>query len=271
MRHSEFVAVSGKAGTIRGILGYPESYNCTQQYPIVIVVVGLNGNRVDLNRILIDLSRELQSSGFFCLRFDFYGMGVSDGFFSESTVTSKTNDLVQVYEYVKSSVPNTGRLYFLSLSDGMQVVLSAAAQNKGIRNSHFIFWSPVIVDIENKAASTTIRSRPHKDAFSNKLCLPFLGLWISLDYLKEKKYIDFYKCFFSVAADIQPSSIFLYADNDSKVEDTVQILMKHGFNRFRVISGGGHSFCTYESHWEVIDQTLTAIQAYETEKVGSLW
>ncbi|AWV99230.1 bifunctional alpha/beta hydrolase/OsmC family protein [Arcticibacterium luteifluviistationis] len=78
-----------------------------------------------------NISRELTKHGFGVLRFDFTGLGLSEGNFSESHFTANVNDLMDVSEFMKTNYKAPSLLVGHSL--GGAAVLVAASKLDSIK------------------------------------------------------------------------------------------------------------------------------------------
>lgn len=89
-----------KNNTLRGILTLP---NNIENPFIVLNLHGFGGNMSGYKYSHTHLSRVLESNGFGCIRFDFYGCGESDGEFEEMTFTGLIEDTIDVYNWLINS------------------------------------------------------------------------------------------------------------------------------------------------------------------------
>ena len=62
--YDKFIEFNSMLGKIRGVLHYPDYFCEFKKNPCVIINVGLNGNRCDLNRILVQFARKIQQMFF---------------------------------------------------------------------------------------------------------------------------------------------------------------------------------------------------------------
>jgi putative redox protein len=75
-----------------------------------------------------NISRELTNHGFGVLRFDFTGLGLSEGSFKESHFTANVKDLLDVHQYMKENYGTPGLLVGHSLG-GAAVLVAASMLN----------------------------------------------------------------------------------------------------------------------------------------------
>lgn len=255
----EFVNIESNKGMLRGMLHYPYNYEKGNKYGIVVVNYGINGNRSDFHSILCDLAIKLSKIGFFCLRFDYYGLGTSDGFFYECDVNTKTEDSLNVFEYVYSKEDvDKEKIYTLTYSDGIQIMLEACMRNHKYAEQKFIFWSPFIIQNDD-ANGQSILFKPQKARDGHTIVIPFGSTWISLSYLQQKrktKYDSMLKCLENSIGNIK----YYYAADDPVVLESLRVLEQFEFFEEIKIKCGGHCFCDYNGHREVIEKTIQGIE-----------
>ena len=258
MLRREFVEISRDAEMLRGVLHYPKQWRNNISYPCVIFCPGLNGNRYDLNRILLDMAVSIQEKNMYCLRFDYFGTGMSDGYFSQTTVSTKVADLKYVFEYVSINNKRFSSISILSLSDGAQVVSRAINELREMRFCHFVFWSPIIIDRKGQKLSCMKLIR---DSITKVPCISFLGLKMSLGYLKEKN-SKFEIEFCKISDSIRERAVVIYAMDDEMILESLDLFEKCKIKTIEV-DEGGHSFCSSKSHTKVIHETLRHLMGVE--------
>jgi len=95
----------------------------------VVVSHGFTGHRLGPDYLYVKIARHLQALGISTLRFDFSGMGESDGRFPDMNVSSMRSDLLCAARLVRRTHA-PGRLLFLGHSLGGAVAALAAAMAK---------------------------------------------------------------------------------------------------------------------------------------------
>ena len=82
---------------LRGVLTLPDNI----ENPLIVLNLhGFGGSMSGYKYAHTHLSRVLESNGFGCARFDFYGCGESDGEFEEMTFTGLIEDAIDMYNYI---------------------------------------------------------------------------------------------------------------------------------------------------------------------------
>ncbi len=98
-----------KNKTLRGVLTLP---NNIENPFIVLNLHGFGGSMSGYKYAHTHLSRVLDSNGFGCARFDFYGCGESDGEFEEMTFTGLIEDTIDMYNWlIDSKITTSDRSY----------------------------------------------------------------------------------------------------------------------------------------------------------------
>ncbi len=101
------------------------------KYPTVILVHGFGGNKTEYG-MFDDIAKRLASNGYQVFRFDFAGLGESEGIYSFTTLTKQTEDLESILNYVKTQpTVDNFRLGLVGMSLGTAVI--TAFQPKNVR------------------------------------------------------------------------------------------------------------------------------------------
>jgi alpha/beta superfamily hydrolase len=130
-----------KAGNklLRGTVTAPAD---NAAFPTVIFFHGFTMDRVGLRGLHEKFARECVKNSFACVRFDFYGLGQSDGDFSEMTPSSEVEQAIAIYAWVcAQEFSDTEKVFFAGHSLGGAVAAMAApvSQPKAL-----ILWAPAI-------------------------------------------------------------------------------------------------------------------------------
>ncbi|MFT4733452.1 MAG: putative OsmC-like protein/pimeloyl-ACP methyl ester carboxylesterase [Algoriphagus sp.] len=157
--------VNSKGYTLNGFLELPANQK-PEQYAIFGHCFTCSGSLSAVRNI----SRELTKHGFGVLRFDFTGLGLSEGTFTESHFTANVDDLLDVHAYLKTHYKAPSLLVGHSLGgSGVLVAASKLADIKAVATigapSHvehvkklFTYGNP---DFENKnLVEVNIGGRP---------------------------------------------------------------------------------------------------------------
>ncbi|KOP81403.1 alpha/beta fold hydrolase [Cytobacillus solani] len=228
-------------GKIAGVLHLP--YDIKQSCPLVVYCPGKNGERYEVHRLAVKFARFLASKGIAFFRFDYYGLGLSDGFFHEMTTSTKVSNVIKAVEFIKSIGYSFSEISLLGFSDGARIALMAA--NKcDIKN--LILWSPLFSEFggnfPNGKRPRFIRHTLHKDF----LVMPWAGLWVGLDFYKDLNSINIDK----ELREYNGKSLILYGDDDPLIKEEFEYLNTEKYeiysnnknNLVQEVIGAGHLF-----------------------------
>ncbi|MBK6388240.1 MAG: hydrolase 1, exosortase A system-associated, partial [Rhodoferax sp.] len=113
----EAVSFVCEGDTLWGILACPE----TPAETAIVVIVGGPQYRVGSHRQFVLLSRELASAGYAVLRFDYRGMGDSEG--AHRTFDSVSSDIGAAIGILQQRVPSVKHVALWGLCDGASAAL----------------------------------------------------------------------------------------------------------------------------------------------------
>ena len=83
---------------VLGMLHIPE--NQAPGSPMILMCYGLNGNRVDNNRISVSLGVHAEKTGVILSRFDYRGLGISGGEFQQISLDTKMQDSIEMAQFL---------------------------------------------------------------------------------------------------------------------------------------------------------------------------
>ena len=131
--NTEKVSFNSEAQRVAGILHLPEEKNP----PCVIASHGLLSSK-DSEKY-IAMGETLSQKGMALLRFDFRGIGESEGKWEDDTVSRRITDLRSAIDFVRSYAGLRNRIGLLGSSLGGYVTLIVASVDKEIRAS--VIWA----------------------------------------------------------------------------------------------------------------------------------
>lgn len=119
---------------------------------LIIACYGFNGERSECHRMTIKFAKRLQQLDVAVLRFDYLGLGISDGEFHQATLSSKVDNLIAVLHIVIEKMINVDNIALLGFSDGAVVALQALHHFKAnAKLNGLLLWSPYVLAYEPKA------------------------------------------------------------------------------------------------------------------------
>lgn len=241
---------------ILGVWDEPDNTNNLPYKKVCLVCVGLNGNRIEKNRMLIKLSRALTSNGISVVRFEYRGIGVSDGNFCDVSISTKVDDIKKVINTIYDTSSVDVELSLLSYSDGISIVLHMLEEVK-IEFNKLIAWSPILVPVQSESKEPI---RFVREPNSKQLVVPFGGLWLGKEYLKDISNYD------DLIGKLQPyanKTKCIFGMADVKVKKTIEALDKNTDIKKSFICGANHEFSANVWLEEVILQTLKWLKNQE--------
>ena len=134
---------------IYGKFYYPEGFDASQKYPVVIMSHGLGSRAEMVERA--KWPKAVTEKGFIAYAFDFCGGGMnslSDGDFMEMSVLTEASDLNAVIDFVKSQVyADPDNLFLLGQSQGGFVsAITAASRPDEIKAMVLVYPALCLVD-----------------------------------------------------------------------------------------------------------------------------
>ncbi len=137
MNFTEETALFECAGnTLLGILAKPENPSDTG----VVVIVGGPQYRAGSHRQFVLLSRSLASAGFAVLRFDYRGMGDSEG--EQRTFENVSDDVGAGIDALKAHLPDVKKIVLWGLCDGASAALLYCQETLDVRVAGLCLLNP---------------------------------------------------------------------------------------------------------------------------------
>jgi len=122
----QVVSIAGGSGTLWGVLSRPPAGTSSAR-TAVLVIVGGPQYRVGSHRQFVLLARRLAAAGFPTLRFDYRGMGDSEGPLSDFEAIGE--DIGSALDALCSACPDVGRIVVWGLCDGASAALMFATSD----------------------------------------------------------------------------------------------------------------------------------------------
>ena len=141
---------------IRGVVRAPEGEG---PFPAVIFHHGFNVEKVGLMRLHELFSRECVKAGFACIRFDFYGLGESDGDFSDMTIGTELEAVSYTHLIGASEVSINGQKIVFLDTPGHEAFTAMRA-----RGAHVTDIAVLVVAADDSVKPQTVESISHAKA-----------------------------------------------------------------------------------------------------------
>ncbi len=235
---------------ILGVWDKPDDFQSDHSKKVCLVCVGLNGNRVEKNRMLLKLSKALTTHGMSVIRFECSGLGVSEGDFWNSSVRTKVDDTLKVIKEINSLYPNeTLEWNLLSYSDGISVVLALLELENMVFNK-LVAWSPILFPTTSEIK---VPMRFVREPKTKQLVIPFGGLWLGKEYLRDlSQDTNLYDKLVKYASRV----CCIWGLEDYKVQETIEKLRMVQDIKKAYIQGADHEFNSSQWLTSVIQHTL---------------
>jgi dipeptidyl aminopeptidase/acylaminoacyl peptidase len=170
--------VSGKL--IRGTVRAPGE----GRYPTIIFYHGFTMDRVGLRGLHEQFARECVKNGFACVRFDFYGLGESEGSFSDMTPTSEVEQAVAIYHWTQEQdFVDKDNLFITGHSLGGAVTAMTAPV---VQPKAAVLWAPAMF------LYLGTMQRIHETAGRVENGYDIGGIRLSDEYVDEARHLDIF-------------------------------------------------------------------------------
>jgi len=167
---------------IRGVVRAPEGKG---PFPTVIFYHGFTVDRVGMMRLHELFARECVKAGFACVRFDFYGLGESEGDFNEMTISGEIDEALAIFKWtIGQEFADSDRIIISGHSMGGMIatVVAASVQPKAL-----LIWSPALTMYYQAA----FRARTMVGMTENGWDIG--GLELGRNFMEEAVKLDFLK------------------------------------------------------------------------------
>lgn len=216
------------------------------KFPTIVLVHGFGANKTEYG-MFDDLAKRLASNGYQVYRFDFAGLGESEGTYAHTTLTKQAEDLESILSFVKAQ-PTTDnlRIGLVGMSLGTAVITAFQPENiKAI-----VYLGSV--------------SEPHKtlkELFGDGYRPDDISVRITSEGKRVEMYGDFWKNFDKydlpqLIKNIKAPIMFIHGEKDSKVGASSAKLYFDNSNNpkdLRIIKNADHGFYEPSEREEMID------------------
>ncbi|MGM1049389.1 MAG: alpha/beta hydrolase [Bacillota bacterium] len=206
-------------GKLAGVLHLPNSSK--SNYPAVIFCPGKNGERVEAHRLAIKMGEHLAERGIAFFRFDYYGLGLSDGSFHEMSISTKLSNVCSAFHFLKEN-KNVSEVAYLGFSDGARTALLAANRSKVKK---LALWSPVMYEIGGNLPGGKKMKFCRHPRDRSQLVMAWNGYWTGISYYKElikynieREVLDFCR---------EGESILVYGKDDLILKEEFEMMGSH--------------------------------------------
>jgi pimeloyl-ACP methyl ester carboxylesterase len=243
------IGVNGQM--ILGMFHLPEK--SAPGFPTILFCSGLDGKRSEVHRMMTLAARKAERMGVSMLRFDYRGLGLSDGEFWQTSISRKIDDTLAVIDFIRGCYQDKRFcLIPLGFSDGARIASGLYKERAWIGG--MVMWNPIFNLVDANMVGGTPTARIVRHPVTKELVFPlFNGLWLGMEYLREQTGMgnateDFYG--------FTGPKLTIFGGDDLITKDTREDLEKGEHGKVAVIPGANHTF--NRSVWaeKVIDQTM---------------
>lgn len=176
---------------IMGIMHLPSKF--VGEKTFVVLCYGMNGNRVEANRIFVKVADYFENKGIAFVRFDYLGLGISDGEFFEADLDTKVLDVISVVNYIRNCHVNEKcRIVLMGISDGAKVINKIMSENL-IEIDDVILLNPVLAlnkseveaEVEENAKKSLGDISVVKHPALGKIAILNVGQFFSPKHMKQ--------------------------------------------------------------------------------------
>lgn len=247
-------------GKLAGVLHLPPP--TMRPCPIVIYCPGKNGERYEVHRLAVKFARRLASRGIAFLRFDYYGLGLSDGEYHQMTTTTKLSNVLSAYQYVRTLTEiRHHQIAYLGFSDGARIALMAANRSNV---SKLVLWSPLLNEYAGNMPNRRQPRFHRHPLYPEYLVMPWAGLWVGMGFYQDLKGID-------IEGELnrfQGESLIVYGDDDPLIEEEFSHIQVQNYalyqqsarNQLVVVKGAGHLFTSLLFEQRLMNESTRWLQ-----------
>ncbi|MBU8772113.1 alpha/beta hydrolase [Cytobacillus oceanisediminis] len=242
-------------GRLAGVLHLPP--RSMRPCPLVIYCPGKNGERYEVHRLAVKFARSLAEKGIAFLRFDYYGMGLSDGFYHQMTTSTKVSNVIKAYEFA-TSIPGIDKdsISYLGFSDGARIALMSAIQTKVEK---ILLWSPLFYEFGGNYPNNMHPRFTRHPKENNILVMPWAGLWVSMDFYRDLQSIDIE----AVLRAYTGKSLVIYGDDDPLIKEEFEYIKTNQQSLYKndpehqvtVIKDAGHLFTSVNFETQLMNRS----------------
>ncbi len=229
---------------LRGCVRAPEGEG---PFPTVIFYHGFTVDKVGMQRLHELFARELVKAGFACVRFDFYGLGESEGDFSEMTLGHEIEEAEAIYNWsLEQDFCDPDNLYISGHSQGGLICTCIAPK---INPKAMVLWAPAL----NQYYGASLRARTMMGPTEKGWDIE--GLELSRDFIEEIRKMDLR----SMARGYEKPTLLIHGTEDELVPVDVAYVYQDIYGehmRLELIEGANHQFRSLKWKQQVYDGSV---------------
>jgi exosortase A-associated hydrolase 2 len=158
---------SNKDYKLFGVFHKPQNINLNHGF---VFCYPFEEEKLWVQRVFVNLARELCLRGYSVLRFDFMGEGDSEGDFEDSDINTRLSDITCALSTIKAQNPELEEIGLLGLRFG--ATLAALAAEKHSEVNKLIMWDPIVNGLdylnEELRKNLTTQAAVYKKIIANR-------------------------------------------------------------------------------------------------------
>ena len=213
---------------LRGIIHNPKAER------LMILIHGFSSDMNGPDEIFVKLAERMEQEGLACLRFNFRGTPPSDGEHVDMTLSSETEDLQAVIQYVKDQ----GYKKVGALGESMGAVSLVKAFDPFLKV--VVFWYPAI-DSTTTALQDFINQDKQQQELKSKGYITRNSLKVGQKFYQERQKTKLYSQIKNITCPV----LFMHGDSDLKVsveQSQKAFKLANEPKELDIIKGADHCF-----------------------------
>lgn len=229
------------------------------QFDIPIVVImcyGLNGNRSEQHRMSVKFGELCEENSLNLVRFDYSDVGVSEGDFFYSNLSSRVKNVIDIYNFIKGCYNQKLSVFLVGFSDGAKIAINAKQYISDF--SGLIFWNPIIrVSTENSIKRVRMMEKLKLHKKYREPYKQLFGVCLNINMIKE---LDNDNSFEKLNEPFE--KLFIFGEKDEFTHSIREVVEKSFFlkSKIIIIGGSGHVFSSVSWEREVSEYSIKWIK-----------
>ncbi|MCI8610174.1 MAG: alpha/beta fold hydrolase [Firmicutes bacterium] len=232
---------------IRGVVRGPEGKG---PFPAVIFHHGFTVDKVGMMRLHELFARECVKAGFVCVRFDFYGLGESDGDFNEMTIGKELEEAEAIYQWTCSQ-PYIDEKQVVISGHSMGGLIATLVAPK-VNPAGLLLWSPALTMYYQAGLRARTLVGPTEKGWD------IGGMELGREFMEEAATMDFLQMAYGYDGPV----LILHGSQDEQIPVDVvgryQYLYKDQCKAV-IVEGANHQFSSLKWKGQVYEESIRFI------------
>jgi len=236
-----------KGRLIRGVVRAPEGAG---PFPAVIFHHGFTVDKVGMMRLHELFARECVKAGFACVRFDHYGLGESDGDFSEMTIGKEIEEAEAIYNWTLNQPwadPQNVVISGHSMGGLVASIAAVKCQPKAL-----LLWSPALTMFYQAGLRARTLVGPTEHGWD------IGGMELGREFMEEAAGMNFLE----MARGYEGPVLQIHGSEDEQIP--VDVVHRYHWlygekHRAVVVEGANHQFSSLAWKKQVYDESIAFV------------